>query len=401
MTDPIAFIQGFIEGLILVFKGIAELIMSSLAPFDGKGPFSNIPGLRIPVCFLNPFFVIAFMIVPGIKKYIIGMLMPSTYPLRYGRFMLGKRDNERWKDINKETEDFIQEKLTILLWVVFFMFALAFIFIPPIFGKIMVSLPEIINLVIPTLFSVFLIPLLLLRLRKYINIYILMLTALVAITYSWREIYNVVSIARKKFGDSGGAEGDAVNPILYRMQIVLDRFISRIPCVLAYRNKNRVNVLGGPILAGAGSNRNFDRLSRLINSWFNKPGVENGNKKLANTIYLIVFYIWRLILIPGILLLVIASLIRLDRTAATVVAAFLALFLGILMTCTAIIMIPNPKCDTKMLGPIKKVSNYITMVALPSFIIAWFFPELIEGCFDCFDGVNTVKKGFDKMMAGL
>ena len=429
MTDPIAFIQGFIEGLILVFKGIAELIMSSLAPFDGKGPFSNIPGLRIPVCFLNPFFVIAFMIVPGIKKYIIGMLMPSTYPLRYGRFMLGKRDNERWKDINKETEDFIQEKLTILLWVIFFMFALAFIFLPPIFGKIMISLPQILNLVIPTLFSVFLIPVLLLTLRRYINIYILILTGLVAIRYTWRGIYQAISIARKKIGNKGGPAGESPNPILDKAQKMFDKTLSRVPGAFAYFSYHRVRTLGPQsdaappryienivrslgccnIPEGEEPKNNDDWLLRNIKSMLNDLEIgyrhpitkKLDNNELAHTIYIIVFYIWRLMLIPGIVLYAITSLIRLDRTVTTVVAAILAGLLAALMTITAVIMLPNPKCDPKMLGPIKKASNYITMVALPSFIIAWFFPELVEGCFDCFDGVNTVKKGFDKMMGGI
>ena len=120
-----------------------------------------------------------------------------------------------------------------------------------------------------------------------------------------------------------------------------------------------------------------------------------------HTIYLICFYVWRLLIIPGLLLGLITRLIKLDRTITDVAAALIAIFLGFILILTAIIMIPNAKCDPKILAPVRQASKYITMVALPSFIVAWFFPELIEGCFDCFEGVDTVKKGFDKMMGGL
>ena len=65
------------------------------------------------------------MIVPGIKKYIIGD-MPS-YPLRYGRFSR-KGDNESWKNINKETEDFMLREANNIIVGIFFMFALALYF---------------------------------------------------------------------------------------------------------------------------------------------------------------------------------------------------------------------------------------------------------------------------------
>ena len=108
----------------------------------------------------------------------------------------------------------------------------------------MISLPQILNLVIPTLFSVFLIPVLLLTLRRYINIYILILTGVVAIRYSWRGIYQVISIARKKIGNKGGPPGESPNPILDKVQKIFDKTLSRVPGAFAYFSYHRVRTLG-------------------------------------------------------------------------------------------------------------------------------------------------------------
>ena len=437
IKKPIDFIQSFIEGLILVFKGIAKLLVASLSPFDGKGPFSKIPGLRIPVCFLNPFFVLAYMIVPKIKKLVTESLMPATYPLRYGKFKFdtarnpsmwnASKKDEKWKEINNDTQNYIDDKITIIMWAIFLMFALAFIFLPPIFGKVMTSLPEFLNLIVPTLVSIFIIPLLLSQLQRYIYPQILFLIILAAIRYSWRYIYKIMDKVRDKVFNSKGPKGDPANPLLAKVQVGLDRGLVSIPYVgqfiLAYFSKHRKRTLI-PLPQGAsismmskiikkvcpaceskdsGPDDDGDLLYRNIKSVFRDLDIGYGgeNRKLAHTVYLLIFYTWRIILIPGILLYIISRLIRLDNNIANVVAGLLAAFLGVIMIITAIIMIPNPTCDPVMLGPVRQVSKYITMVALPSFIVAWFFPELIEGCFACFEGVTTVKDGFDKMMGGL
>ena len=208
IKEPIDFIQSFIEGLILVFKGIAELLVASLSPFDGKGPFSKIPGLRIPVCFLNPFFVIAYMIVPKIKKLITESLMPATFPLRYAAYQAEIYGDESFEQVNKRAEKFINDKITTILWIIFFMLALAFIFVPPIVGKFLVEMPEIINLLIPTFITLILVPTLVMQLDKYIREEFLFLFLLVFIRYSWRYIYQLVDKTRDKVFNSKGAKGE-------------------------------------------------------------------------------------------------------------------------------------------------------------------------------------------------
>ena len=101
--DKIKGLADVVQGIMLVFKGLGELLVSILSPFEGKGIFSSIPGLRIPVCFLNPFFVLAYMVVPKIKRLIRESLMPATYPIREARLQLARARNPRkWNDSVKD-----------------------------------------------------------------------------------------------------------------------------------------------------------------------------------------------------------------------------------------------------------------------------------------------------------
>ena len=428
IKEPIDFIQNFIEGLIKVFEGIFTLLANSLLPFKGKGPLSSIPGLRIPVCFLNPFFVLAYMVVPKIKKIITESLMPATFPFRYAAYQGELYGDESFEQVNKRAEKFINDKITTILWIIFFMLALAFIFVPPIVGKFLVEMPEIINLLIPTFITLILVPTLVMQLDKYIREEFLFLFLLVFIGYSWRYIYELVDKTRDKVFNSKGAKGEPANPLLAKIQLAIDRALVSIPFIgqftLSYYSEHRRESLIPAMPGGASINMMIriinkacpaceksnsqdkdrgDVLYRNIKAILDEfeVGYNGENSKLVHTIYLMCFYLWRLIIIPGVLLASINRLIRLDRTITDVVAALIAIFLGFIMIITAIILIPNPKCDPKVLGPARLVSKYITMVALPSFIVAWFFPELIEGCFECFKGVTLVNDGFNKMMGNV
>jgi hypothetical protein len=272
------------------------------------------------------------------------------------------------------------------------------------------------------------IPTLVFQLDKYIRTELLFLFLLAFIRYSWRYIYQLVDVLREKVFSSKGAKGDPANPLLAKIQIAIDRALVSIPFfgqfILAYYSDHRKESLIPAMPGGASinmmtkiinkvcpackesNNEDNDRgdlLYRNVKTILDEfeIGYNGENNKLVHTIYLICFYVWRLLIIPGLLLGLITRLIKLDRTITDVAAALIAIFLGFILILTAIIMIPNAKCDPKILAPVRQASKYITMVALPSFIVAWFFPELIEGCFDCFEGVDTVKKGFDKMMGGL
>jgi hypothetical protein len=78
-------------------------------------------------------------------------------------------------------------------------------------------------------------------------------------------------------------------------------------------------------------------------------------------------------------------------------AIIIAVILGIILIATIVVIIPNPRCNPALLDPIGKVANYITMFAMPAFLIAWFYPSIPEGCFDCFKDIDLIKKGFDGM----
>lgn len=135
-----------IKKLTKFFTTLAKAFASMLTPFKSKVPFLKMPGIKVPVCYLNPFFVVAYIFVDSIVEKITKVLFNTVFwlsPLMLF-FELGFNPNKwnRWiklsqnakkkklKKFNDIIIKYIKKRLIYILRVIFFMLAFSIIFVP-------------------------------------------------------------------------------------------------------------------------------------------------------------------------------------------------------------------------------------------------------------------------------
>lgn len=164
---------------------------------------------------------------------------------------------------------------------------------------------------------------------------------------------------------------------------------------------------------GDGSVANSDEMKKLYlkfkigQIWRKGQRCRDSKQKLfVSSIYYSCIVLIRMILIPVLMVRFITSfnitkLINSDDGSSNLlgnVILFLTIILIINIIATIIIILPNPRCNLTSLKPLMYPSLLMTVVFLPSFLITYFYRNVVEGCFDSYDSWNAVDKAFNKLI---
>tara|TARA_Y100000389_G_scaffold53903_1_gene49718 strand:- start:251 stop:2170 length:1920 start_codon:yes stop_codon:yes gene_type:complete len=140
-------ITKFFKAIGDLFAGIGEFLIKTLMGFENtKNPLFQMPGIKIPVCYLHPFFVIAYLVLQPLKDFLINTVMMAAEPLKYVNLIISlgfsrekwmnwfrsssQQKNTKLQTMSNNVKDEVDKNITKILWVCFFMLAFSFIFVP-------------------------------------------------------------------------------------------------------------------------------------------------------------------------------------------------------------------------------------------------------------------------------
>ena len=140
-------IAKFFKAIGGLFAGIGEFLIKTLMGFENTtNPLFQMPGIKIPVCYLHPFFVIAYLVLQPLKEFLINTVMIAVEPLKYVNLIISlgfsrekwvnwfrsssQQKNTKLQTMSDSVKDEVDKYITKILWICFFMLALSFIFVP-------------------------------------------------------------------------------------------------------------------------------------------------------------------------------------------------------------------------------------------------------------------------------
>jgi hypothetical protein len=161
---------------------------------------------------------------------------------------------------------------------------------------------------------------------------------------------------------------------------------------------------------GDGSVANLKKLYRKFKigqNWRKGQRCRDSKQKLfLSSIYYSCIVLIRIILIPALIVSFITSfnvtkLIYSDdgwSNLKGIGILILTIILIINIIVTTIIILPNPRCNLTSLKPLMYPSLLMTAVFLPSFLITYFYSNVVEGCMDSYNSWGAVDKAFKKLI---
>ena len=517
------------DGLIKFFKtigdlfsGIGEFLINILMPFNNtKNPLFKMPGIKIPVCYLHPFFVIAYLVLDVVIEKLTSMIMLVAEPLKYVYLIVSlgssrekwanwfkissKQKNKKLQKMSDNIKDEVDKNIKKILWVCFFMLALSFIFVPLVGAYGYQNIGVAIRVILQIMITLFIVGIIFINLKTGPII-----TGIITfIVYSFvRYVRIVVACTGVMSGsykkDKGNTQSSGrLMGFLFVFQERLDDKLTRITNFMAKLGTDKIfskyifwpalpfRIIGKPLSGSWFSSSDYefnddpnrlepDELYRFwyrllykidIPAFFLKFVIPNGIRrflgfgrerpvdkgqmgggainnfangpiydkrkaasaaaaasKLARiavwkegadcrerkkmmflfSLYYGSIILLRLVIIPILIIRHITSLNIDDllyntetngilKGFLTVWVSFLTILLIIIVFSTQIIVFPNPKVNRAAMKPFFFISRYMTLVFFPSFIIAYYYSHIVEGCFESYAPIGKIMDAMTKL----
>ena len=490
MFDELAKFFKIISDLLV---GIGEFLINTLLPFDSNNPLFKMPGIKIPVCYLHPFFLIAYLVLDDVIEKLTSTIMLAAEPLKYV-YLIGslvssgkwanwfkissKQKNKKLQKMSDNIKDEVDKNIRKILWVCFFMLALSFIFVPLVGAYGYQNMGVAIRVILQIMITLFIVGIIFINLKTGPII-----TGIITfIVYSFvRYVRIIVACTGVKSGsykDNGNTQPSGrLMEFLFSIQEPLDRVFTKITNFMAKFGQKRkfskiifwpLRIIG-KLLSGSwfsSSEADYNPPDELYGFWkwlldyidiptlflrniiphkiLEVAGISvEGQKKtlpgpiLSNValerearkklrsaaweegadcrerkkmIFLLSLYygsiiLLRLVIIPILIIRHITSLniddllYNTDTTSILkgIWVSFLTTLLIFIVFSTQIIVFPNPKVNRAAMKPFFFISRYMTMVFFPSFIIAYFYSHIVEGCFESYSSLSKIKIAMDKL----
>ena len=457
-----------------LFSSIGRVLLVSMSGFDKKhkksknGIFQT-PGIKIPVCLLNPFFVGAWMGYKPIKQRLIEIILLFVEPLTYVYTIysiglnfekirqLFESSNEYKKiqlQLNHDiVEDIVNNYVPKILWVCFFLLSISFISVPVIVGYAFQNTEPVLRIIIQIMVTSFIVGIIFSNLI-FLQTFPIIMSIITIIVYTYVRYIRImiVCVDNKSSKCKITKDDSRAMDTLFVLQSKLDNMFKYIGNLLVPPGSWNSDFFLIPIriigLLFSGSwfsnteqnikkpfpdslyefyydivfgetesvipnndspkndklmdrmNNLENRINLLSNCFEEVPCYERKKMIFFSSFYYGSIILSRLVIIPILITNYIISKNLDDSTTdevTKIIVLLLTLLLIIIVLSTLIIIFPNPKGNKAVMKPFIIISLYMTVIFLPSFIIAWRANNIVFGCFDNYDAFKKLNKAFAKL----
>ena len=251
-------ISKFFKTIGKLFAGIGEFLIKTLKGFENtKNPLFQMYGIKIPVCYLHPFFVIAYLVLKPLKEFLINTVMMTAEPLKYVNLIISlgfsrekwmnwyrsssQQKNKKLQKMSDIVKDEVDKNITKILWVCFFMLAFSFIFVPLIVAYAYQNTGVALRIMLQIMITTFIVGIIFSNLTSIQSLPITM-GIITMVVYSYVRYTRIIAVCAGNKSGSGTIKNKTqptgrLLPFLFMLQEPMDKTSTKFTNFLAHFGK--------------------------------------------------------------------------------------------------------------------------------------------------------------------